>query len=33
MGKVSGTGNNSNAYRFLVEKPKGKKALGSPRHG
>jgi hypothetical protein len=22
-GKVSGTGNNSNAYRFLVGKPKG----------
>jgi len=25
MGKVSGTGNNGNAYRFLVGKPNGNK--------
>jgi hypothetical protein len=33
MGKVSGTGNNGNAYRFLVGKTKGMKTLRRPRHG
>ena len=33
MGKVSGTGNNSYAYRFLVGKRKGMKALGMPKYG
>jgi hypothetical protein len=33
MGKVSGTVNNGNAYRFLVGKPEGMKALGRPRYG
>jgi len=32
MGKIPGTGNNSNAYRFLVGKPKGMKALGRSRY-
>ena len=31
MGKIPGTGNNSNAYRFLVGKPKGMKALRRSR--
>ena len=33
MGKVSGTRNNGNAYRFVVGKPKGMKALGMPKYG
>ena len=33
VGKVSGTGNSGKAYRFLVGKPKGMKALGRPRYG
>ena len=33
MGNVSDTGNNGNAYRFLVGKAKGMKALGMPTYG
>jgi len=33
MGKVLGTANNGNAYRFLVGKPKGMQALGRPWYG
>jgi hypothetical protein len=32
VGHVAGIGEERNAYRTLVRKPKGKRPLGKPRH-